>query len=170
VVLASGNLGLVYLTDHVNRLTYEEMNQLYSDLIPGLAKHEGIGFVLVNSDDHGALVIGNNGTYYLEDDSIEGENPLANFGPNAAEHLKRTDSFKYTPDILVISSYYPEENEVAAFEELVGSHGGIGGEQSFPFILHPSEWDIKENLVGAERVHQAFKAEILKKDNGLFDK
>ncbi len=39
IVLASGNLGLVYLTDHINRLTYEEMNQLYSDLIPGLAKH-----------------------------------------------------------------------------------------------------------------------------------
>jgi len=51
---------------------------------------------------------------------------------------------------------------VAAFEELVGSHGGIGGEQSFPFILHPSEWDIKDDLVGAEKVHRAFKAEILK--------
>ena len=162
IVLASGNLGLVYLTDHVNRLTYEEMNQLYSDLIPGLAKHEGIGFVLVNSLEYGAIVIGNEGTYYLESDSIEGINPLANFGSNAAQHIKRTNSFKYTPDILVISSYYHQKNEVAAFEELVGSHGGIGGEQSFPFILHPSEWDIEEDLIGAESVHLAFKAGILK--------
>ena len=162
VVLASGNLGMVYLTDHENRLTFEEMNQLYSDLIPGLAKHEGIGFILVNSDEYGALVIGNNGTYYLKDDSIEGEDPLANFGSHAVEHIKRTNSFKYTPDILVISLYDPKKNEVAAFEELVGSHGGIGGEQSFPFILHPSEWDIKDDLVGAEKVHRAFKAEILK--------
>ena len=45
MVLASGNLGMVYLTDHVNRLTYEQMNQQYPDLIPGLAKHEGIGFI-----------------------------------------------------------------------------------------------------------------------------
>jgi len=162
VVLASGNLGMIYLTDHVNRLSFEGMNLLYPDLVPGLAKHEGIGFILVNSDLHGAVAIGNKGTYYLDDDSIEGEDPLANFGPNAADHIRRTNSFKYTPDILVISLYDPQKNEVAAFEELVGSHGGIGGEQSFPFILHPSEWDIEDNLVGAEKVHQAFKSEIFK--------
>ena len=162
VVMASGNLGMVYLTDYVNRLSFEEMNLLYPDLIPGLAKHEGIGFVLVNSDLHGAVTIGNKGTYYLDDNSIEGEDPLANFGPNAAEHIRRTNSFKYTPDILVISLYDQQKNEVAAFEELVGSHGGIGGEQSFPFILHPSEWDIEDNLLGAEKVHKAFKAEIIR--------
>jgi putative membrane protein len=162
IVLASGNLGMVYLTDHVKRLTYEEMNLQYPDLIPGLAKHEGIGFILVKSDHVGALVIGNNGTYYLADDSIEGENPLANYGPNAAEHIRRTNSFKYTPDILTVSLYDTKKNEVAAFEELVGSHGGIGGEQSYPFILHPSKWDIEEGLIGAEKVHQVFKSEIKK--------
>lgn len=161
-VLASGNLGLVYLTDHVSRLSYEQINQIYPDLIPGLAKHEGIGFILVNSIEHGALVIGNDGTYYLEDDHVEGINPLANFSPHAAEHIRRTNSFKYTPDVLVNSFYDPEKNEVAAFEELVGSHGGLGGEQSFPFILHPIEWDLGDDLVGAEKVHQLFKAEISK--------
>ncbi len=29
IVLASGNLGLVYLTDHAKRLKYEQMNQVY---------------------------------------------------------------------------------------------------------------------------------------------
>jgi len=162
IVLASGNLGMVYLTDHVNRLKYEEMNLLYPDLIPGLAKHEGIGFILVNSDEYGAIVIGNNGTYYLDTDTIEGDNPLTNFGPNAAEHIRRTNSFKYAPDVLAISMYDAENNEVAAFEELVGSHGGIGGEQSYPFILHPSKWDIEEGIVGAENVFHRFKREINK--------
>jgi uncharacterized membrane protein YvlD (DUF360 family) len=162
MVLASGNLGMVYLTDHVERLNYEQINLIYPDLIPGLAKHEGIGFILVNSTENGPITIGNNGTYYLNDDVFEGENPLVNFGPNAAEHIRRTNGFKYTPDILVISSYDPERNEVAAFEELVGSHGGIGGEQSFPFILHPAEWDLGDDLVGAEKVYNAFKSEIEK--------
>ncbi len=160
IVLASGNLGMVYLTDHVQRLNYGQINHLYPDLIPGLVKHKGIGFVLVDSEEFGALIIGNNGTYYLADDNIEGENPLAEFGPNAAEHIRRTNSFKYTPDILVVSLYDPVKNEVAAFEELVGSHGGIGGEQSFPFVLHPSEWDLGDDLVGAEKVYHAFKKEI----------
>ena len=57
---------------------------------------------------------------------------------------------------------------MAAFEELVGSHGGIGGEQSFPFILHPSEWDIEDDLIGAEKVHQAFKAELQRQVNRTF--
>lgn len=162
IVLASGNLGMVYLTDSIERLTYEQIIQIYPDLIPGLAKHEGIGFILVNSDIHGPLAIGNNGTYYLKDDRIEGENPLADFGKNAADHIRRTNGFKYTPDILAISLYDAQKNEVAAFEELVGSHGGIGGEQSFPFILHPVEWDIGENLIGAEKVYNVFKAEIEK--------
>ncbi len=162
IVLASGNLGMVYLTDHTERLSFEIISLIYPDLIPGLAKHEGIGFILVNSDVHGPLVIGNNGTYYLDDDRIEGENPLSNFGENAAEHIKRTNGFKYTPDILVMSLYDSNKNEVAAFEELVGSHGGIGGEQSYPFILHPKEWDLGDNLIGAENVYNTFKSEIKK--------
>lgn len=165
MVLASGNMGLIYLTDYKHRLSFEEIRQLYPDLIPGMVKHEGIGFVLTESDTHGPLVIGNKGTYYLENDQVEGENPLAVFGPNAAKHLKRTNGFKYTPDILVISLYDPENNEVAAFEELVGSHGGLGGEQSYPFILHPLEWELKKGLVGAENVHHFFKSEIQKLKN-----
>ena len=46
-------MGLVYLTDHVDRLSYEQMNQLYPDLIPGLAQHQGIGFILVKSEEYG---------------------------------------------------------------------------------------------------------------------
>lgn len=162
IVLASGNMGLVYLTEHTKRLTFEEINHLYPELVPGMSSHEGIGFILVESNEHGPMAIGGHGTYYLKDDRVEGVNPLEGFCPNAAKHLRRTNGFKYTPDILAISMYDPENNEVAAFEELVGSHGGLGGEQSYPFILHPSEWGIGDGLVGAEKVHQAFKAEISK--------
>ena len=95
---------------------------------------------MVNSEVNGALAIGSKGTYYLETDEVKGENPLADFGENIAKHLRRTHGFEHTPDILVISMYDKEKNEVAAFEELVGSHGGVGGEQSYPFILHPSKW------------------------------
>ena len=46
----------------------------------------------------------------------------------------------HAPDLLLISQYDPELGEVAAFEELIGSHGGLGGPQTEPFILHPAEW------------------------------
>ena len=48
--------------------------------------------------------------------------------------------------------------EVAAFEELVGSHGGLGGPQAHPFAIVPSEWqEIEEPIVGAAAMHAALK-------------
>jgi putative membrane protein len=161
VVLASGNLGLIYFTQWENRLTYEDIKDAFPDLIPGLVNHQGIGFIMVHSNEFGPIVIGSDGIYYLNSDIIEGENPLANFGPNAAQHLKRTDKFKFVPDILVNSFYDPVKDEVAAFEELVGSHGGLGGDQSYPFVMYPSEWELEiESIIGAEKLHEVLKDRI----------
>ena len=144
IVLASGNLGLIYFTKWKERVSYEQLNRAFPHLIPGLVNQEWVGFILVNSEAHGPLVIGAHGKYHLRNDQVEGENPLATFGSHAAAHLKRTDGFNYVPDILVNSYYDPERDEVAAFEELIGSHGGLGGSQSKPFVLYPSEWDLRE--------------------------
>ena len=86
-------------------------------------------------------MLGPRGSRRLDDDSVEGEDPLAPFGPNAARHVRRTDGFPHCPDIVVNSTFWEDLDEVAAFEELVGSHGGMGGEQSHPFALIPSRLD-----------------------------
>ena len=160
IVLGSGNLGLIYLTQWKERLNYEEIVMLFPDLIPGLVKHSGIGFVLVNSISNGGMVIGKNGIYYLNTDEIIGENPLDGFGKNAAMHLKRQNSFDNMPDIMVNSFYDSENNEVCAFEELIGSHGGLGGDQTKPFILYPSDWQDPGELIGASSIYNFLKKEI----------
>ena len=160
IVLGSGNLGLIYLTQWKQRLNYEEIVILFPDLIPGLVKHSGIGFILVNSISNGGMVIGQDGIYYLDNDKIVGENPLKGFGKNAARHLKRENSFKNMPDILVNSFYDEKHDEVCAFEELVGSHGGLGGDQTHPFILYPSNWEDPGELIGAESIYKFLKKEI----------
>ena len=163
IVLASGNLAMIYLTQWSHRLTYEEMQKLFPELIPGIVNNEYIGFIVVRSSEKGDLAIGKNGTYYLDTDEIEGENPLEGFGKNIARHLRRNSSFKYTPDILVNSFYDEEKDEVCAFEELVGSHGGVGGGQSKPFILYPSDWEIEdEEIVGAESIYRILKYNLKK--------
>ncbi len=160
-VLASGNLGLIYFKKWENRMSFEEINAVFPELIPGLIQHEGIGFIMVRSNKEGSIIIGSKGIYYLKNDKIKGENPLKGFGKNAAMHLKRTDSFKYVPDILVNSLYDAEKNEVAAFEELIGSHGGLGGDQSKPFLVYPSNWNLeKEDIVGAEKLHIILKNKL----------
>lgn len=155
--LASGNLGLVSFTQWPERMTMEELNQAFPAVIPGLAQHEGVGFVMVSTENDGPVVIGAQGKYFLEGDRVEGENPLADFGANAPQHLRRTDSFPNCPDILVNSFYDPETGEGCAFEELIGFHGGMGGPQTQPFVLHPTELEASGELVGAASVYQLGK-------------
>lgn len=158
VVLASGNLGVVYSSRIDKRATWEEIEYTYPGLLNGLVQHEGIGFVMVHSKDHGPLVIGAKGRYYLANDRVEGENPLTPFGPTAAQHLRRADSFPDAPDVLVNSFYDAQTNEVAAFEELIGSHGGLGGWQVQAFLLYPAAWETGQTeIVGAEALHRVLK-------------
>jgi putative membrane protein len=159
VVLASGNLGLVYGTRQEERATLEDLETFYPGVLEGLAEHEGVGFVMVGSRENGPVVIGSNGRYYLAEDRIEGENPLTGFGSRAIEHLIREDSFPNCPDILVNSFYNAETNEVAAFEELIGCHGGMGGYQTQPFLLYPAEWQLEQDdIVGAGNVYKQLKS------------
>src|SRR5215208_3380990 len=158
VVMASGCLGLVSFPRLPGRVTLEQLEALHPDVVPALRDHPGVGFLVVRSEAHGAVVIGPRGTRYLDEDRLEGEDPLAPFGPNAARHVARTDGFAHCPDIVLNSTYWPELDEVAAFEELVGSHGGMGGSQSYPFVLHPAALTLPPaELVGAEAVHREFR-------------
>jgi hypothetical protein len=57
-------------------------------------------------------------------------------------------------DVMVNSTYWPELEEVTAFEELVGSHGGMGGPQQYPFVLVPADFAVPDELLlGPGAVH-----------------
>lgn len=159
VVLASGGLGLVYLTERPGRMSMGEIDRIHPRLISTLIGHPGIGFVMVRADGKGAIVLGRRGSRALRDDCVKGEDPLRHFGKNAADHLRRTDGFRHCPDLLVNCMYDPEENEVAPFEEFMGSHGGIGGWQSRPFALVPASWsEVDAPIVGVRAMHDALRA------------
>ena len=111
--------------------------------------------LLVRSKEDGAVVFGPKGTRYLDQDRVEGEDPTTLFGPHTIMSLKREDAMTHAPDLLLLSQYDPELGEVAAFEELIGSHGGLGGPQTEPFILHPVEWTLDEEVpLGAPAIYR----------------
>ncbi|HET7759118.1 MAG TPA: hypothetical protein VFK62_04295, partial [Gaiellaceae bacterium] len=154
VVLASGNLGLIYLLDEPRRLTLEEIEARHPRLLPALREHPHLGWLLVRSESDGAVVLGPNGTRHLDDGRLEGDDPLAPFAPNAARHLARADGFAHAADILVGSFYDPQLQEGCAFEELISFHGGLGGPQTRAFLLHPAHLPLPdEPLVGAAAVN-----------------
>ncbi|MEU6125423.1 phage holin family protein [Streptomyces sp. NPDC047123] len=161
IVLASGNLGLVSFPDVPHRMTREEIDRRHPALLATLANHPGIGFLLVRTLERGPLVLGARGAEVYLDEAPDDLGPLADFGPGAADAVRRTDGFPHTADIMVNSWYDPAEGEVLAFEEQIGSHGGLGGAQSRPFLLSPlvlpdPAADGTE-LVGAERIHQILR-------------
>jgi uncharacterized membrane protein YvlD (DUF360 family) len=159
MVLASGNLGLVYLPERDERMTLEQIDATHPGLVEALAGHPGIGFVMVRSERDGPLAVGGRGRRRLADDGVEGEDPLAPFGANAAAHLRRTDGFPHCPDLLINSMYDPDVDEVAPFEEFMGSHGGLGGSQSHPFAVVPSAWSPEPaSIVGVEAMHDVLRA------------
>ncbi|GGV77331.1 MULTISPECIES: alkaline phosphatase family protein [Streptomyces] len=161
VVLASGNLGLVSFPDVPYRMTREEIDARYPALLPTLANHPGIGFLLVRSERHGGVVLGAHGVEIPLDRLDDDPGPLAVFGPGAADAVRRTHSFPHTADIMVNSFYDPADGEVLAFEDQIGSHGGLGGAQSRPFLLAPLAFspptEDGTELVGAEQIHRVLR-------------
>jgi uncharacterized membrane protein YvlD (DUF360 family) len=154
-VVGSGNLGLVYFTGHDHRLTVEELEALHPGLVASVAAHPGVGMLMVRSQEFGAVVFGPSGTRFLDTDKVEGEDPTALFGPHTVMSLRREDAMTHAPDLLLLSQYDAELGEVAAFEELIGSHGGLGGPQTEPFILHPVEWQLDEEIpLGAPVIYR----------------
>lgn len=169
VVLASGNLGLVSFPDVPHRMSKEEIDARHPALLTTLANHPGVGFLLVRSEEHGGVVLGARGAEIPLDRLDEDPGPLASFGPGAADAVRRTHSFPHAADIMVNSFHDPADGEVLAFEEQIGSHGGLGGDQSKALLLSPvvlsAPVDDGAEIVGAEHVHRVLRR-WLRESNG----
>jgi uncharacterized membrane protein YvlD (DUF360 family) len=158
IVVAGGNLALIYFNARDERLLLEDIDELFPGLVQALANHPGIGVLVVRSRERGLLCVGSTGIRYLDDDRVEGEDPLAVYGEHAPAAVRRLDQIEHVGDIAVISLYDPETGEIAAFEELIGAHGGLGGAQTRPFLLHPADWELDmAPLMGAPMVYQQLR-------------
>ncbi len=157
VVAASGNLANLYFTEVRERVSLEGIAKMHPDLLPGLVRHEGIGFVMVRSEEHGALVISRDGMRNLDTGEVEGEDPLRWYSEHTLANLKELDSYTHIGDIFIISMYDPSTEEVAPFEHQVGSHGGLGGLQTKAFVMYPAAFATEDktvDLVGAPEVNR----------------
>jgi hypothetical protein len=113
---------------------------------------------MLRTAEHGAIAVGKNGVHFIDDGRVEGEDPLAIYGELAVAALKRLDGIEHVGDIAVVSTYDPETGEIAAFEELIGAHGGLGGPQTRPFLLYPADWELDQGpLIGAPAVYRQLR-------------
>ncbi|WP_116205143.1 phage holin family protein [Amycolatopsis circi] len=157
VAVVSGHVAMVSFTEHEGRVELETIEREYPDLLPTLVDHDGVGFLLVRSREFGPVVLGRDGLKRLATGVVIGEDPLADYGPYAADLVQRVDSFPHCADIMINSRYDADSDQSSPFERHVGSHGGLGGPQQRGFLLHPREFPAPGEPVGAEAVHRVFR-------------
>jgi uncharacterized membrane protein YvlD (DUF360 family) len=159
-VIGSGNLGLLYVHGP-DRLTLETIEERWPRLVPGLVEHPGVGFVAAMNASGHRIVLGIDGRHDLDTGVVTGADPLAPFPGHAAEVLGRAMAMAEAPDLYLNSSLDPATLDIAAFEPLVGAHGGLGGWQDSAVLLVPRDLEHvvpKGQLIGADRLHQVLVA------------
>jgi uncharacterized membrane protein YeaQ/YmgE (transglycosylase-associated protein family) len=154
LVFGSGNLGLVYVAGESHRLTIDEITERFPTLVGGLVAHPGIGFVVVDTAEHGPVALGPHGEHRVRDGVVVGIDPLARFGALAPQFVLRAATMPEAPD-LYVNSLLDELDEVAAFEGLVACHGGLGGWQDRGMVVHPVDFEMPDDMVvGADALHR----------------
>ena len=150
-VCGSGNLAQVYFDLFPRKITLNEFNTTYPGMVDALVAHPGVGFVVTYDDELTPLVLGKRGLRNLGTGQVTGEDPLSAFGDGnfRAVQVRRVADFPHNGDLMVISTLYPD-GTVAAMEELIGNHGGLGGEQTDAFILHAMDMPVPETANSAD--------------------
>ena len=154
IVAASGNLAHIYLPGDGRRLDEIAIQARHPALIEGLTAHPGIGIVGVQSADT-YVATGAEGSHDLHTGAIRGVDPLEPYGPLAAISMANIMAPANAGDLVVVSSYDPVTEEASSFEPQLGSHGGIGGAQTEPFVLYPSDLESSAQplmLVGVDEL------------------
>lgn len=165
-VIGSGNLGMIWFPRLDAVPDEEEVHALWPALIPGLLACPAVG-VVVARRGAGAVVHGPTGTRDLDTGEVRGNDPLAGYPRRAAADLRRVAGLENAGDLILVSRV-DEVGMVNAFEGLVGSHGGLGGDQNEAVLIHPVAWTIPDDeledlgdgpvLVGAEAVYRRLVA------------
>jgi uncharacterized membrane protein YvlD (DUF360 family) len=157
VCVVSGHTAMVSFADIPGRVSLEEIERHWPDLLPGLVDHAGVGFLLVHSEEFGPVVLGRDGVHRLASGVVIGEDPLLPYGEHAAGLVARVSSFPHCADVVINSRYDPDTDEASAFEPHVGSHGGLGGPQQYGFLTYPRAWAAPGTIVGAEHLHRVLR-------------
>jgi uncharacterized membrane protein YvlD (DUF360 family) len=145
VAYGSGNMAQVYFDLYPRKIKLGELNAAYPCMVDALVQHEGIGFVAGHAEDGMAMALGKRGWRNLHTGEVQGEDPLLPYADARATvefraaQVRRVMDFPNAGDLMVNSTVYPD-GSVAALEELIGCHGGVGGEQTDSFLFHPNTW------------------------------
>lgn len=160
IVSASGSLAHVYFNVTPRPLDMIEVLLLYPQLMDRLTTTPGVGAVVGRAGAR-TIVLGNGGgTLEIGSDPVlvDPPHPLAPFGDPAygAQQVHRLAHFPHAGDLVILGELR-EDGRVVTFESQVATHGGLGGEQTVPFIAWPAKHQLTTaTLEDAEDLYSYF--------------
>jgi hypothetical protein len=153
-VCGSGNIAQVYFDLAPHKLTLDELQAAYPGLVEEMVGHEGVGVIVGYNGEGQPIAMGKSGKRNLHTGEVVDDDPMTMFGdPDLrAAQMRRIADFPHAGDLIVNSTVYPD-GTVAAMEELIGNHGGIGGEQTDAFIFHSPNLEVGPTTNSADVYH-----------------
>ncbi len=140
VITYSSSLAHLYITGENRRLTWQEIESVQPLLIPFLSRHKGIGFVMARGEGEEICFFHSRGRFCAVPEgeiSLQDTHFLQTYGDpeEILPEIIRFASGENCGDLILFGAY--DGKRVICFDDQVGGHGSVGGEQLFPFIMLP---------------------------------
>jgi hypothetical protein len=175
VITYSSSLAHLYITGEPHRLSWLDVERAQPLLLQFLSRHKGIGFVVARGEGEDGkediCFFHAGGRLCIDGQMTPNTDEVAFLRPygEPAELLPELHRFaldEAAGDLILFGAYDGER--IACFDDQVGGHGSVGGEQLRPFLIlpqgHPLLW--RENLAGHEFLYQEVFRPLLKKKTG----
>lgn len=157
----SGGLAHFYFKDISWRLEHDEIEARFPGVIDKAARTPGVAFVLTRRG-YCDIITTRDNVFTVE--------RQAHLPPGACELLAQYDdpdiiarqlhklnSFERSGDLILFAGSAENHRQIN-FENQVGGHGSLGGEQSSPFILAKREWNFDtSNIFDASGLYPLLK-------------
>jgi hypothetical protein len=168
VITYSSSLAHLYITGEPRRLNWREVERAQPLLLQFLSRHKGIGFVLARGEGEEICFFHAGGQLCVTPDAPPPAAALAFLSPYGEPteifpELCRFAAEDSVGDLVIFGAYDGEG--IACFDDQVGGHGSIGGEQSRPFLILPAEHPLlaRERLAGHEFLYREVFLPLLEK-------
>jgi hypothetical protein len=158
-VLGSGNLGTLYVHSGPAQPGGSPGTLAQARSRPLCPR--GVGFIAGLDSAGVPWALGAHGRVRLDTGEVTGRDPLQPYGDHAARVLRRAVVMPEAPDLYVNSRIEDATLDIAAFEPLVGAHGGLGGWQDRAILLTPRTLAHvlpDKQIEGADRLHAVLVA------------
>ena len=167
VITYSSSLAHLYITGKKRRLTLAEIRKQHPMLLRFLSKHKGIGFLMARGSGNRVWFVHRQGELCVNNLEPPTSDKLAFLKPYGNPELIFGQLYEFAADsscgdLIVFGDY--TNGQIACFDDQIGGHGSVGGEQSLPFLIMPEGHPLlaQKNIIGhAFLYHEVFMPRVV---------